>query len=108
LADFAHFAGIGPTQPCVIVLDEAGWHRSQKVILPASLRLVPLPANSPELPPAERLWPLTTDGVANQCLADLEALTSAQRQRCEPLQQSPQVIQRLTLFQWWPRHGNDH
>ena len=108
LTDFAQFAGTSPTKPCVVVLDQAGWHRSKKVVLPAGLQLMPLPAYSPELQPAERLWPLTNEGVANQCFADLEALTSVQRQRCETLQQSPQVIRDLTLFHWWPKLTNDH
>ena len=108
LADFAQFAGSSPTKHCVVMLDQAGWHRSKKVLLPTGLHLMPLPPYSPELQPAERLWPLTNEGVANQCFADLEALMSAQRHRCESLQQAPQTIRNLTLFHWWPRPGNDH
>ena len=89
------------------MLDQASWYRSKKVRLSAGLHLVPLPAYSPELQPAERLWPLTNEGVVNQCFADLEVLTSAQRQRREVLQQSPQVIRDLTLLHWWPRLAND-
>ena len=108
LADFAHLADISPAKHCLVVLDQAGWHRSKKVSLPAGLHLVPLPAYSPELQPAERLWPLTNEGVANQCFTDLDALTLAQRQRCDTLQLSSQVIRDLTLFHWWPRQHNDH
>jgi transposase len=65
------------------------------------------PPYSPELQPAERLWPLTKEGVANQCFTDLEALTTVQRQCCEPLQHSPQAIRNLTLFHGWPEQSND-
>ncbi len=108
LTDFAQFAGISSTKQCVVVLDQAGWHRSKKVTLPLGLQLVPLPPYSPELQPAERLWPLTNEGVANQCFADLGALANVQRHRCEVLQQSPQALRNLTLFHWWPTQNNDH
>ena len=40
----------------LVVLDGAGWHRAKDLIIPANMRLEPLPARSPELNPAEHLW----------------------------------------------------
>ena len=39
-----------------MVLDGAGWHRSESLVLPANLRLLKLPPYSPELNPVEHLW----------------------------------------------------
>lgn len=40
----------------VLLLDQAGWHMTQKLIVPANITLLPLPARSPELNPVESLW----------------------------------------------------
>jgi transposase len=42
----------------VLVLDNAGWHSSDKLVAPEGLMLAFLPPYSPELQPAERLWEL--------------------------------------------------
>ncbi|NES65929.1 MAG: hypothetical protein F6K24_12025 [Okeania sp. SIO2D1] len=38
----------------------AGWHTTNKLVLPEGIDLFFLP-HSPELQPAERLWPLTNE-----------------------------------------------
>ncbi len=40
----------------VIVMDNAGWHTSKKLILPKNVTLLPLPPASPELNPQEQIW----------------------------------------------------
>jgi hypothetical protein len=40
----------------VLLLDQAGWHMTQKLIVPANITRLPLPARSPELNPVENLW----------------------------------------------------
>ena len=41
--------------------DNAGWHRSKKVIIPKGIEIEFLPPYSPELQPAERLWQLVDE-----------------------------------------------
>ena len=45
-----------PDDNVVMVLDGAGWHKSQDFHLPENLRLLFLPPYSPELNPQEHLW----------------------------------------------------
>lgn len=45
-----------PDDNVVMVLDGAGWHKSNGFRLPGNLRLLFLPPYSPELNPQERLW----------------------------------------------------
>jgi hypothetical protein len=59
LATVAEEVGAGPSKPIVLVLDRAGWHSSARLILPEGIHLVFLPPYSPEVQPAERLWPLS-------------------------------------------------
>jgi len=40
----------------VVILDRAGWHRSQGLMVPGNITLLELPPYSPELNPVERIW----------------------------------------------------
>jgi transposase len=40
----------------VVLLDQAGWHLSSKLLVPANITLVPLPAKCPELNAIENIW----------------------------------------------------
>jgi transposase len=66
LAEFARRARAGPDKQIVLVLDRAGWHASTHLRVPDHLHLLFLPAYSPELQPAEHLWPLTDTVLANR------------------------------------------
>jgi len=108
LQEFARYVRAGPEKRVLLLLDRAGWHRSQKVILPEGIHLLWLPPYSPELQPAEHLWPLTNEGIANQCFEDLDALTNAQRKRCEVLESMSDMVRNHTLFHWWPTMSNSN
>ena len=69
LAEFAAWSGAGPDKLVLLVLDQAGWHKSQEVVVPAGIRLVFLPPRWPELQPAERLWPLSNEAICNRRFA---------------------------------------
>jgi transposase len=103
LAEFARAVGAGPRKEIVLVLDRAGWHRSVKVQVPEHLHLLFLPAYSPELQPAEHLWPLTNTVLANRHFASIDDLEDAQAERCVALQARPDLIRSTTLFHWWPQ-----
>ena len=45
-----------PSNPVIMILDGAGWHRSTELKIPDNIRLVNLPPYSPELNPAEHIW----------------------------------------------------
>lgn len=103
LAAFAADAGTGPAKEILLVLDGAGWHVARELAVPAHLHPVFLPPYSPELQPAERLWPLANEAVANRCFDDLSALSEALEPRCLALARQPELIRGRTLFGWWPQ-----
>ena len=73
LDEFAKaYAGEG--KQIVLCWGGAPAHRAKGLRVPERIRLVPLPAYSPELNPAETLWPLVKEGVANDSFKDLGAL----------------------------------
>lgn len=102
LADFAKAVGAGPTKHILLVLDQAGWHLSKEVIIPEGIEVVPLPSHSPELQPAERLWPLTNEAVANRSFASLEHLDQVLGERCVALAGMPDLVRSYTRYRWWP------
>lgn len=61
LREFAHAVGPGQGKQVLLVLDRAGWHVSPQVQVPAGIHVHFLPPYSPELQPAERLWPFTNE-----------------------------------------------
>ena len=66
LADLAEHFGNRKNKRMILVLDRAGWHSSQKLKIPEGLHLEFLPAHTPELQPAERLWPIINEPISNQ------------------------------------------
>ena len=56
----AHLAEISamvdPGAHAVLILDQAGWHTSAKLIVPDNISLLPLPPRAPELNPVENIW----------------------------------------------------
>ena len=103
LAAFARQAGASPTKQLVLVLDQAGWHSTQRLRVPDYVHLLFLPPYSPELQPAEHLWPLTNAALANRHFASIEELEDAQAARCVALQGQPHLVRSTTLFHWWPQ-----
>lgn len=45
-----------PDENVVMVIDGAGWHRSQEIELAENVRTVFLPPYAPELNPQEHIW----------------------------------------------------
>ena len=102
LKDFAQHFQICQEKRVVLVMDGAGWHLSKSVKIPKGIHLYCLPSHSPELQPAERLWPLTNEPIANRYFSSLDELEAVLYQRCQKLLDLKQLICGLTHFHWWP------
>jgi hypothetical protein len=103
LAAFARAAGASPQKQIVLVLDRAGWHTSVRLRVPEHVHLLFLPPYSPELQPAEHLWPLTNSVLINRHFATIDDLEEVQLARCAEVQQQPAMIRSTTCFHSWPR-----
>jgi transposase len=49
-------AAVAPSAHAVLILDQAGWHLSNDLVVPDNITLLPLPPRSPELNPVENVW----------------------------------------------------
>jgi transposase len=102
LKDFAQHFRLGPKKRVVLVMDGAGWHLSKSMKIPKGIHLYCLPSHSPELQPAERLWPLTNEPIANRYFSSLDELEAVLFERCQKLLNFKHLISGLTHFYWWP------
>ena len=103
LRQFADEVGVGEDKRVLLVIDQAGWHTGGEVEVPEGMHLEFLPPASPELQPAERLWPLANEGVANRLFEEIEEMEEALVERCVQLLDQPEAIRGLTDYHWWPQ-----
>ena len=102
LAHFARQNKINKNNRVILVIDGAGFHRGKNLKIPDGIHLKFLPAYSPELQPAEQLWPLTHEAHANKLFKDLDELEQTLLKRCLWLKNNKEKIKERVKFYWWP------
>jgi hypothetical protein len=100
LADFAGWADPEGKKVLVVVLDGSGGHTAKGLRVPPNVALHRQPPCTPELQPAEHLWPLVREGLANRVFDGLPDLTEAIASRCRWLTDQPAVIAGAVGFHW--------
>jgi len=103
LEELAREVGAGEDKHVVLVVDQAGWHTAGEVLLPEGIHLEFLPSGSPELEPAERLWPLSNEAMANGLFEEIEQIEQTLLHRCVELLDQAELIASLTNYHWWPQ-----
>jgi len=66
--------------------------------VPEGIHLVPLPPYSPEVQPAERLWPLVDEPLANIAFETIAEVEELVEQRCRRLAIATAVDSRFDLL----------
>jgi hypothetical protein len=83
----------------IMLVDNAGWHTSTKLIVPDNIRLIPQPAYSPELNPAEHLWEdLREKAMPNVAFKSLDEVEEALCKRLVDLGENPELVRSMTNF----------
>ena len=98
LADLAEHFSLGKNKQMILVLDRAGWHSSKNLKIPLGLNLEFLPAHTPELQPAERLWPIINEAICNQTFESLSQMEDIVNERCINLMKQRSLPNRSHLF----------
>ena len=90
-----------PTENIVMVLDGAGWHRSQQIVLPPNLRLLYLPPYAPELNPVEHVWDdLREKHFHNRTFDSLDALEEHLVSALQRYEADPTRVHSITAREW--------
>src|SRR4051812_36677971 len=85
----------------IVVLDGAGWHRAKWLQVPAHMRLVFLPAWSPQLNPVEHVWDEVREKwFSNRVFASLAAVDEQLVKALLVLETDPLRVASLTGFPW--------
>jgi DDE superfamily endonuclease len=100
LAEWARWADPEGRKRLVLVVDRAGWHTSGKLAVPFQVELFPLPANTPELQPAESAWPLVREVAANEAFDGLDPLMDRLAERCRWFMDHPEAIRAAVGYDW--------
>jgi DDE superfamily endonuclease len=108
LADFAKSVQAGKMKRIILQLDQAGWHGPKNLTLPDGIRLVFQPAHSPELQPAEHLWPFVDEPLVNVCFESIQELDKTVGKRCVEITEQQETIRASTLFHWWPTTNQEN
>jgi transposase len=90
-----------PNENIVMVLDGAGWHKSQSMPIPSHIRLINLPPYSPELNPVEHIWDeLREKYFHNMAFDSLDALEDHLVTGLTSLEQQPQRVKSICNWDW--------
>jgi len=100
LAAFAGWADPRGAKVLVVLVDNAGWHTAGRLAVPGNVVLHFLPPCTPELQPAEPLWPLVREAVANRSIGRLGRLRDLLRARLAYLAHNPGLVRRVVGFHW--------
>ncbi len=90
-----------PDKRIVMVLDGAGWHKNQSILLPPNLTLVFLPPYSPELNPVEHLWDdLREKFFHNRVFDSLDALEDQLVTALLAYENNPERVKSIAGWEW--------
>ena len=90
-----------PDEKIVMVIDGAGWHRSDKLKAPDNIYLLTLPPYAPELNPIEHVWDeLREKFFHNRVFKSLEALEDHLAAALKAWEQDPKVIASIVSWPW--------
>ena len=94
-------AKVEPGRHAVLLLDQAGWHMTPKLIVPANISIIPLPAKCPELNPQEGIWQfIRQNWLSNRIFAGYENLVDHCCDAWNKLIERPWTIMSIGLRSW--------
>lgn len=97
----AQIAASDPEAEHVVIQDQAGFHhRPGDARLPAHLHLLPLPPYSPELNPAEKVWDVIKDSIANRVFGTLDSIERSLTAALRPFWEDPRRVLDLVGDGW--------
>jgi transposase len=90
-----------PDDRIVMVLDGAGWHRSEALIIPDNIRLLSLPPYSPELNPVEHVWDdLREKEFHNRVFDSIDSLEDHLEKALHDLENDHDRIRSIVAWPW--------
>ena len=99
LAEIAR--NIEPGAHAVLLLDQAGWHMTDKLNVPPNVTIMPLPAKCPELNPQENVWQFLRDNrLSNRVFKSYDDIVDHCCNAWNSLVEQPWRIMSIGLREW--------
>lgn len=84
-----------------MVIDGAGWHKSQSLIVPENMRLLQLPPYAPELNPVEHLWDdLREKSFHNRVFDSIDALENHLLSSLRLMELDSERVKSIVAWPW--------
>ena len=101
----AHLAeisrSVAPGAHAVLILDGAGWHGANALVVPDNLSLLTLPPYSPELNPVENVWQyLRANWLAISVFNSYDDIVDACCTAWNRFANDPKTVTSITERQW--------
>ncbi len=85
----------------VVLMDRAGWHRTDKLKVPKNLTIILLPSRSPELNPVENVWQyMRQNWLSCRVFEDYGDIIEAGCQAWNKLIDQPETIRSIGMRDW--------
>ena len=96
---------VAPDAHAVVLLDQAGWHQSKRLVIPDNITLMPRPAKAPELNAAENVWQYMRENwLSNRIFTSYTDVVDHCCEAWNKLIDRPWLIMSLGLRKW--AHGS--
>jgi len=97
-------SAVAPGAQAVLLVDQAGWHMSGRLVVPHNITIIPLPPKCPELNPVENVWEFMRDNwLSNRVFKSYEDLVDHCCDAWNKLVDQPGRIMSIGLREW--AHG---
>ena len=92
---------VAPGAHAVLILDQAGWHTTNKLAIPENITLLPLPPKSPELNPVENIWQFMRDNwLSNRVFQSYDQIVAFCCEAWNRLTNQPWTIMSIGHRKW--------
>jgi transposase len=85
----------------IMVVDGAGWHKNESLMIPGNIRLVSLPPYSPELNPVEHIWDdLREKEFHNRVFDSIDSLEDHLEKALREMENDHDRIRSIVAWPW--------
>jgi transposase len=92
---------VTPGAHAILIVDGAGWHGSDALVVPDTISLLKLPPYAPELNPLENVWAfLRANKLANRLYDTYQAIVDACCEAWSDFIKAPNLVKSITDRSW--------
>jgi hypothetical protein len=92
---------VAPGAHAVLLVDQAGWHLSARLLIPANITILALPPKCPELNPVENIWQYMRENwLSNRVFKSYDDIVDHCCYAWNTLVDRPWKIMSIGLRQW--------